>query len=74
MKFYNFAGGVLLGLARAFTTDVDVFLLGLVGLCLGAPVRLLRGIGLALLFYVGLRRADQYVGVVLSRSLRDNGQ
>jgi len=58
----RFVFGVLKGLWKAATTDVDVFLLLLSGLLLGR-----RGLGKVLLAYVIARRADQYAGLFASK-------
>lgn len=47
---------ILLGLGKAATTDVSVFLLALAGILLGGR----KGLGSSLLLYIVLRRADEY--------------
>lgn len=63
MSFVQFAGRTLTGLGRAYTSDIDVFLLGTAGLLRGR-----KGLSTALLVYVVARRADQYVTVVASKA------
>lgn len=62
LDFARFAIGVIKGLGKAASTDVDVFLLLLAALLLGRT-----GFGKALLIYVIARRADQYAGLFASK-------
>lgn len=66
---FEFGKSVLVGLWQAFKTDVNVFLIG----CAGFTSIFKRGKGLAscILFYVGLRRIDDLMGVYLSSKVRD---
>lgn len=57
-ELFDFGWPLVKGLGVAARTDVDVFLLTLGGLVLTAFPRPLRGLGLSLLTYVVVRRAD----------------
>lgn len=65
-RFVKFAAGVLVGLLRAFATDINVFLLGLAALILCLPV--VFPIGIVLVIYVLLRRADEYASLFASKA------
>jgi hypothetical protein len=66
--FFDFSTGVTRGLAKAYVSDIDVFLLFSAGVLLGARSGLLRGIGKATLVYTAYRRGDQYVTALTQTS------
>lgn len=61
--FPHFVLGIVHGLYQAILTDVNVFLLAVSGGLLGGGPRR-RGFGVALLTFVLLRRADDFMGVI----------
>jgi hypothetical protein len=64
-NFFEFAFGVLRGLAIAIGTDVNVFVLALSALLMSfGPT---RWVGLVALVYVVLRQFDQYVAALTNR-------
>lgn len=69
-QFPEFAKGVLLGLYRAYLTDVDVFLILSSGLLMGSRSRSLRGLGQSVLAYATFRRFDGYVHVTATQLAR----
>lgn len=62
-EFLEFGLGILNGIQQAVRTDVDVFLMALAALCLS--IRILRGLGFVLLFYVAVRRGDGLMKALL---------
>lgn len=66
-EFPKFAAGIGKGLVKAYTSDIDVFLLFTAGGLLGAPSRPLRAFGGVLGIYTLLRRADTYASLMTSR-------
>jgi hypothetical protein len=68
--FIDFAEGISKGLLKAYTSDIDVFLLFTAGGLVGARSRRLRGIGTALMIYTAYRRGDQYVTAFITKAER----
>lgn len=70
----DFEKGVLVGLYQAFRSDVDIFLIGCAGVALAH--RLTKGLGVALLFYVSMRRADSLMSayINLQQTLRSSNE
>ena len=61
---FKFGKSVLIGLYEALKTDVNVFLIGLAALALAFQKG--RGLGVALMFYTALRRADDIMGAYVN--------
>lgn len=71
---FDFEKSVLVGLYQAFKSDIDVFLIGCAGIALAH--RLTKGLGVAILFYVSMRRADSLMSayINLQQTLRPNNE
>lgn len=68
-EFGKFALGVFKGLGVAIRTDIDVFLMTVAGLALSN--RITRGLGIAIIFYLGIRRGDQWMKVYVNLKRRE---
>lgn len=69
LAFKDFALSVFKGLAVAIRTDIDVFLMAVAGTLLASKVS--RGLGVALLFYLAIRRGDQWMKVYANLKSRE---
>jgi hypothetical protein len=58
----KFALGIFKGLGIAFVTDINVFLLGISALLLSFSAS--RAVGVILVIYVLIRKADEYMGML----------
>lgn len=60
---FEFGKSVFIGLWQAFKTDINVFLIGCASFT--SIFKKGRGLTACILFYVGLRRADDLMGAYL---------
>jgi hypothetical protein len=66
---FQFGKSVFAGLYEALKTDVNVFLVGCAAIA--STFRPTKGIAKCILFYVGLRRADDLMGVYVQIKNRE---